>query len=345
MSGLSRFLRSGGAEVLQNAAMYATPFRKDAKHSSGGPVVFRPQWTADGRTIVAAWGNSDGGIENIAALPFGRPGVTRFIALNDENDASLTYPLALTNDQLFLSAKSDALISIDLLTGQLTTHPMPKEVHLLPDPTSDRLGYIAEHNAEDNTSEFGLFEPRSLTLKPLMTFKTGSDFIPIAICPGELRVAFIEKSSTLVVVDRGREQLRKDLKKSNEDLGIGNLIFSPKGDMLYASFQMKADGSDHVSYGFLEIPVPGGEVRRMTLIPEAPKPANDQLIYYFQVSVSHDGQTLAAASTYLAGKGDDGRQLMPQDCALFLVDLKKPQRNVIRIPIPLPAWPNAKSIK
>jgi hypothetical protein len=55
---------------------------------------------------------------------------------------------------------------------------------------------------------------------------------------------------------------------------------------------------------------------------------------YFQGAISHDGKAAAVASTYLAC-GDKG--LKPDDCALFLVDLKDPNRKVTRVPIPMPA--------
>jgi hypothetical protein len=59
-----------------------------------------------------------------------------------------------------------------------------------------------------------------------------------------------------------------------------------------------------------------------------------------QVDVSHDGKTLAAASTYLQMSSGSKvqRRLKPEDVALYFIDLSRPDRKVTKVPIPpLPA--------
>ena len=111
--------------------------------------------------------------------------------------------------------------------------------------------------------------------------------------------------------------------------------FSPNSQTVYASFSKQAKGDKHREAGILEFSFPGGGMRRIPLI-DRMESGDEAEIWYFQPSVSHDGKTLAVASTYLVA-GD--ALAAKNDCALFLVDLSDPERKVTRVPVPWP--PNA----
>jgi hypothetical protein len=108
--------------------------------------------------------------------------------------------------------------------------------------------------------------------------------------------------------------------------------FSPKGDLLYASFKSTAEGHTNTDYGFLEIPLEGSSIRKTVLIDGAPPDDKDNL-EAFQIDLSHDGKTMAVESLWL---NYVETPLKAEDCALFLVDLSKPQHKVTKVPIPLP---------
>lgn len=97
-------------------------------------------------------------------------------------------------------------------------------------------------------------------------------------------------------------------------------------------FAWQGAGETNVVLGIIEVPLQGGELRRLTLVPRM-RGGELERVLYFQPSVSHDGKTLAVASTYVAA-GD--AQVASEDCALFLVDLADPQRKVTRVPVPRP---------
>jgi hypothetical protein len=110
--------------------------------------------------------------------------------------------------------------------------------------------------------------------------------------------------------------------------------FFPKGDKLWASFQKgtKDNGTNVFSFGIIEIPLSDAPVREITLI-KGLRTKEQDLGFYFQAAMSHDGKTAAVASTYLACL----EEFKPEDCALFLVDLSDPNRKVTKVPITMPA--------
>jgi predicted acyl esterase len=90
--------------------------------------------------------------------------------------------------------------------------------------------------------------------------------------------------------------------------------------------------------GVLEIPADGGAGRQIPLFRVTGKEDSD--VSTLQVDVSHDGKTLAAASTYLQrSSGSKAQQrLKPEDVALYFIDLSRPDRKITKVPIPpLPA--------
>jgi hypothetical protein len=94
----------------------------------------------------------------------------------------------------------------------------------------------------------------------------------------------------------------------------------------------------------LEIPAAGGAPRQIPLFRVTGKEESD--VSTLQVDVSHDGKTLATASTYLQrSSGSKGqRRLKSEDLALYFIDLSRPGRKITRVPIPpLPAPAVAKA--
>jgi len=87
--------------------------------------------------------------------------------------------------------------------------------------------------------------------------------------------------------------------------------------------------------GVAEITVKTGAIRVTPLFHVRLKNMDtDILPLFFQVALSPDGKTIAAAPTYLWEQLEDEK-----DRALHLVDLTSPDRKVTKIPVPVPQSP------
>ncbi len=138
-----------------------------------------------------------------------------------------------------------------------------------------------------------------------------------------------------MVLERGKPALTRPLEIKGAELQFGNAVFTRNGEALLASCMKKPADQTRASFGLLEIPLPAGPVRETTLIPAFEAKEQDAAPFYFQVGVSHDGKTAAAASTYLACL--ETNTFKAEDCALFFVDLSDAKRKVTKVPISLPA--------
>jgi hypothetical protein len=121
-----------------------------------------------------------------------------------------------------------------------------------------------------------------------------------------------------------------------ESLELGYCAFSPKGDVLFASFTLQTNGGPATAFGFVEVPLDGSTPRRTLLIQNASISDSDKrnANTFFEFGLSHDGKTLAVSSTGVALVSPE---MKTEDCALFLVDLSQPSRKVTKVAIPLPA--------
>jgi len=143
----------------------------------------------------------------------------------------------------------------------------------------------------------------------------------------------------VILFKDSRKPARKSPKLAADDekLSLASAQFSPRGDVLYASFVQNHGDATNSVLGFLEVPADGKPVRRVTLIQRGPE-LEEADAFLFQIGVSHDGKALAVASTYLAfAEGE----LRSDDCALFLLDLTDRRRKVNKVPIPLPPKPKS----
>jgi hypothetical protein len=155
------------------------------------------------------------------------------------------------------------------------------------------------------------------------------------------RVAYVRKDEAkqeLTVLREGKVELTPMIEEAGESLHFGHAVFSPGGEVLYLSYLRTAEGATNASLGFLEITLPSGQLRRTTLF-SASADLDQEFAAYLQLSLSHDGRTLATASTYFALEREE-TGLKPDHCALYLVDLTDPQRAIKKVPIPLPPDPD-----
>ena len=302
--------------------------------------IARAQWLGNGRRILLSWMGQNDDTVNLGVVPDGAEGAVRLFRLDAIDDAtsSLIFPMAVSGQNAFVTSKH-TVHRVDLATGQVVKHFLPTnlaDVFLFSGPDENSLCYLAE--AEDQQNVFGRFNPATFELTPWITITNnhGSDgggFF--AVDERGRRLAYVEnkeEGQDLVVVEAGKPAFRKSI-FTKEKLDFGNAVFLTRKNLLLASFMRESTNTS--SFGVIEIPLKDGAVRETTLIREVPE-HDTSASMYFQVGVSHDGRTAAAASTYLACTID---KFKAEDCALFFVDLNDPKRKVTKVPVPMPREP------
>jgi len=317
------------------------PGLSEPADSNASPAMARSQWLPDGKNILVAYGGgkmSDTEL-NLAVVPWPARGVVRVFHLTGLSDAGpmLLWPLAVAGDNLFLSStESNIVIRLNLKTGQRLAHQLEvaaRNVALYPGPDGRSIFYLQEAGTPDRSVTFGSLDPGSFARKPIITF---TNQVPehgfFAWDPPRKRVAFtsdVKNTLGIIVVEDGKQVFSRSIGSPGLELQFSRHAFFLKGDVILAAFEQKKPNEKTASYGLMEIPLNNAPVRMTTLIPVAE--SGDELVWYLEPAVSHDGKLAAVSSAYIAGG-----LVKPEDCALFLVDLSSPQRTVTKIPIPIP---------
>ncbi len=235
---------------------------------------------------------------------------------------------------------------IDLETGKVEKHEFPSSVGLW--AAGDGKTVLALHASERDPEEYivSRLNPETWALEPLSRWKSDSRLLGVrkgtlAVSADGTKFASFGRSpdrAAAWLVSEGRVQLwdRPELLDANLDFcGLGAL--SPRGDCFYATFRRKEGESAEAAYGVVEVPLSDAPLRWKDLLRGSARHAEsdgDLSLAYFQPALSHDGKTLAIASTYLWAS--DGA-VAAEDCALFLIDLPDPERKVTKVPIRPPA--------
>lgn len=299
--------------------------------------LLRPQWLADGRRVLVAWG-TDNDLA-VALVPCGARGsVKLFYGLSKGGDKLevLSSPIPVAGKYAFIRESGKEVLRLDLDTGTKVLHEFSQEksdLSLFPAPTDRGVFYIAERDP----MVFGRLDPESFQMTPLMSFtnKTADGSFFAYDAQGK-RIALVEEGESgqrLVVLEGGRTVFSRLLGTKPDELTFGNGVFSPKGTALLAGYQLQEAGKTNSSFGVIEIPFNDAPIQKTPLITGV-NTTDSMAALYFPIGVSHDGRTAAVASTYLAFAAKDFK---PQDCALFFVDLRDAKRKVTKVPIPLPA--------
>ena len=299
--------------------------------------LLRPQWLADGRRVLVAWG-SDSDLA-LALVPCGVRGSVKLffnLSKNSEYGQALVSPVPVAGERAFLMESENAVLRLDLQTGARVRHEFAAEksgLSLWPVPLDKGVFYFSQKDP----AVFGRLDPDTFQQTPLATFTNkiaeGSFF---AYDRQGKRIALVEDAPSgpsLLVLESGTTVFRRALAGKGEEFSFGNAVFAPNGNTLLAGYRLQNTGQTNASFGLMEIPLGDALIRKTPLI-SAADTSDKAAALYFQIGVSHDAKTAAVASTYLACASKD---FNPADCALFFVDLRDPGRKVTKIPIPLPA--------
>ena len=347
--GVAVYDRDAGRSEL----LFVPHLRAGEELGNKAPLL-RPQWSTDGRSVLVAWPGTDATADSddslsLAVLPVGGRGPVRFFHLVGlpKTGPGLSVPLCVIGNRLFLQGESNTVVRLDLVTGQVKRQACAKEVIPYPSPSPERPCYATDRNAEGGL-EVGFLDPENFALTPIArldaeeSLSLGGDGGLVALSRDGRTAAFVAHNGQQpeILFKASGKPARKSpkLAADDEELSLANAQFSPRGGLLYASFVRNHGDATNSALGFLEVPTNGKPARRVTLIQRGPN-VKEEAALFFQIGVSHDGKTLAVASTYLAFAEGTFRS---DDCALFLVDLSDPQRTVTKVPIPLPPKPKSK---
>jgi WD40 repeat protein len=297
--------------------------------------VIRPVWTPDGQRVVALWPDESGrdGLR-VMVLPLKTREPIRVLALRGQKEltASLVVPPAIVGSHLFMAAGSQVL-RLDLESGEVKTNGVQGEIILL--GQRERVYYLRDVSAR---LEVGRLDIKNLTCVPLFQTpeKSGGDVKGFAVSRDGSRVALLggkEDAPAFLIFD-GKDLTRTiPLAAKGDDLAPGNFVWSSDGSTLYAAYVKSQGAGKSHACGVLEVPVDGRPARQLPLFNLAGS-LDESDPYLFQIDLSHDGKTLATCSTYLSFNDDE--KLKPEDLALYLIDLSRPDRKVTKVPVPAP---------
>lgn len=323
--------RSGDSEML------LVPWAFDVQQTNSTAFLLRAQFLDDGKAVLArcSVGSKDGA--RLFMLPWASKGAWRSFDLPelDDNAGGMSMAMATAGSKVFFSKGVGQVVRLDLKTGELSRHTnqIAGDVSLHPAGRTDLVFYTEEQSGK---VEFGRMDALTFTRTPLVLITNdlaeGSLF---AYDRTGTRVAFVSRDKHFMVLDKGGVLLKRPIASGEQEVFFAGGFFVPSGDKVLASFRRGpvSDKSTNVVYGIVEFPLNTTGPIRETVLITTPDTRDEMNVLFLQPGVSHDGKTLAVSSAYLAF-AEPG--LRPEDCALFLVDLANPGRNVTRIPIPMP---------
>jgi hypothetical protein len=312
----------------------------DGTNLAASPMLLRSQWFTDGRRILHSWAPGDSGLcLTVTSAGSRGPVRTYLLPAIEKAQEKMMFPIALAGDRVFLMESADAVLRLDLTTGALERRQLgvnSNKIAIYPSPRNDAVFYLEDRDSEGKRV-FGRLNPDTFATTPLVTFTNDfADGSFFAYNSTGTRLGGIEKAGEvlrLVVLETGKPSFTRLVNTNAGRLSFGSATFSPKGDTLLASFGREETNAPQTSFGLMEIPLSQAPIRETVLL-SGVKSSEGVAALYFQVGVSHDGKTAAAASTYLAATVEESK---PEDCALFFIDLTDAKRKVTRVPIPMPA--------
>ncbi|MBI5385862.1 MAG: hypothetical protein HZA90_14385 [Verrucomicrobia bacterium] len=304
--------------------------------------LLRAQWIDDQRLAVF-WpgGQHDDDALNIVAVTLGGKGPVRYWQIQDldKMDEKLVNPLALAGSRLLVPVNSNLVARLDLDTGRVESRPCRGETMMLyPSGRSDFVFYAAQSSNKEDQVEFGKLDAATFAQTPLL--KADASLFdgegPLALSRDGSQIATAQKKGgacQIVVLQPGQTPRIVPLASGDEDLELGSLCFSPRADVVFASFASQPEGATNVSLGLMEIPLKGNPVERTVLLAGLAQSHKDSA-RYLQLNSSHDGKTLALCTTYLCIEPDDAKTAAA-NCGLFLIDLAAKPYKISKVALPV----------
>lgn len=310
---------------------------KDAQSSNREPCLLRPQWLPDGRHVLVVFPEEKS--LTLALLPYGVREPVRLFSLPEIKEATpvLMMPLPIVGSRVFFRTEEKVVARLDLIAGEVQTREFTNEVNVCSAAENGTLLVTEEVKGDEPGTVLSRMNPDTFALQLVMRWTNYvADKGFLAFNRDGSKVAFAEERGVglaVTVVSGGKVEVSRPIELKDEKLAFSPVAaFSPKDDCVYAAFRRTSEGETNASYGIVEFPLRGAPPRWTTLLTTSGKGKEDAIMF-FQPTLSHDGRTLAVASTYLPLQDETVRS---DGCALFLVDLSDPQRKVTKVQIPPP---------
>lgn len=305
------------------------------------------QWSTNGQEVIVVWREREERDDNplsVMVLPVGGKNPTRRFVLQAERGLGAGLPWSpppVVGDYLFLGGET-SVCRVNLETGETKKEDFGEELkELLLSRQGDQVYYLARLRDEADRFEIGTIDRETVSRIPIFQIEArdvGEMTGFLAISRDGFRIAIVGEKPhepdkgnlQRIVIFRGnRLETAIPVGSEVDPIALGNTEWSPDGATLYAAFSRKLGDEGGSQLGVLEIPVAGTGPREIPLLNVAENSMNDFWLQ-FQIALSPDGMTIAAASTTLDS-------VMEEDRALYLVDLATPERKVTKIPIPYSA--------
>lgn len=307
--------------------------------SGPGFGAVAPLWSLDGKQAVAicvpkAEGMTHGLRVALIDLQGEAKPVVHDLRLHENGVASLWSSPILAGGGLLLSGKR--LKRVDLATGAVTTPDGPeiKEIYL----TKHGSKIYYARDLRSRGFEFGTLNPKTLVRTPMPMLEEQAKWrlSPLmAISPDGQRFALAANEAAAIEegVDKpailicSGGKLVKTLPVTDRTLQLGNLVWSPDGERLFASAMRKGSAEKPHEYLLLELAVDGSAIRQTRLFGTVAGEKKNAIPYAAPIALSPDGKTIAACSTAVDTVAE-------QDRALYLVGVGGGKRPVQKVPTP-----------
>jgi hypothetical protein len=288
--------------------------------------------------VVAAWTKiPNEGPLNVAVVGLDSPKPLRTFVLGDvrgAEDSLPGFPFPEVGGRLFIGARR--VIRLDLETGEIKRSEAGEKAICLVGHGDDIHYFLGELRPEQaGEIEIGTLDPKGLSLKPMIQLRTeqvGSLWFSLCAVARDGSALAIPtkkgKQYEVVIVAGGKLKQQVSLGLSSDANVLGNLQWSHDGKTVYAAVTSEQKRQLSIA----ELSLDTGALRLVSLA-RLGAGRLDIAVYDFQIGLSPDGKTLAAAPTSLPMA--DSR-----DRALHLVDLTDPERKITRVPLPPPSAKN-----
>ena len=303
--------------------VFVRPNPSDEEH------LIASQWHNDGEHSIV-WYEEHG----LLVLPTDSSAPMRLFDLPEEVEWA-PFPIPQIGEDLYFSG--DAVVKVDLATGETTSHETNREFLLY--AGGNRVFYLAE---TDDGYEFGEVDQEELAFEPL--FRLDDDDLErrgindlvgyyIAFEPHGRRLALTGRSEhgtrIILCTEAGIDRVLTP-QLSAETFVLGNIEWSPTRDILYAAAFTPTDLADVTQVSVAEIRVDGASAPLIPLLEmQAGLPDDDDAWDgLIQIALSPDGSRIAASTAHF---GDDS--LYEEDPAVFLVELEGTERTVTKFPL------------
>ncbi|MEI7901149.1 MAG: hypothetical protein WCK89_12930 [bacterium] len=316
----------------------------DQTDTNRAPVLTRAQWLPDGKHILIASVAEIRGDSKLSLdlVPRGIKEPARHhtdIAMSDSTGGIL-YRLCVAGSKLVMGDEKK-LTRVDFLTGQTTTHENTNKVILALGGDGNTITAIIEEG-EKGGSVFGVLDPQTMAFSPMLTLtnnicKALKGTFP-TFNPKERQAAVItdnEGKVQLQIVNAKGVTFSRSIECASTNtmiVGLGPwLDVGPRNDRAFTAYICQVADEKDAEYGVVEIPFNHEPLRWIALF-RAGTPRDGDLLHA-QASLSHDGKTVALATSYLYL---ENKSLTPEDCALFIVETGQPVPRITKVPIAPP---------